>query len=424
MIAVKLHICSLLLVATLAGCPGGRAAALRSCPAAPRDPLATGEDRDVATLARGNRQFAFDLFRKLAAKNGGRENVVLSPYGISRALAVAAAGARGETRAEMARTLHIGLPPARTHVAFRRLITEVEPSEQGLPSRLEVATALFGQDGYRYRAAFVDQAKHAYRTDFRTVDFRSATQARQTINRWLADKTHGRFKALLPRRAIDKNSQLLLATAISLRAKWQLPFVPEGTRGEPFHLPDGRTRRVPTMVMEATVPYADRGEVQLIELAYKGGQLSMVIVLPRSAAQRRALEGHLGAAWFRCQTAALARREVQILLPKFAFTTRYDLGPDLARLGMALPMSEAADFSAIGGGQRPLKIDRVVHTAFVKVDEAGTEAAAATTTVLGIPIGAPPKPPPVFRADRPFFFFIRDQRTNTVVFMGRVADPR
>lgn len=320
----------------------------------------------------------------------------------------------------------LGLPPRRTHAAFRRLLETLEPTAKTLPGGLDVATAIFARDGYAYQAEFVKLAKQAYRTDFRSVDFRSTTEATRKINAWFSKKTRGRFDNFLSPSALRPNTSLILANAIYFDAKWYAPFKPRNTHPRPFHLPGGATAKVPTMAMGIGVPYTEDEHMQAIELPYQQTRLWMVIVLPRSAAHQRALERSIDEKWLESRLAAMKTREVELSLPKFTFRDRHELAGDLRDMGMVLPQSTAADFSGLGAAKgHPFALSSVFHSAFVKIDERGTEIAAATAG-QGIVVAAGPQPPPpvVFRVDRSFLFFIRDDKTKTVLFMGRVADPR
>ncbi|AUX40244.1 hypothetical protein SOCE26_016430 [Sorangium cellulosum] len=386
----------------------------------PRSLTPSVPEADSKELAVGNTTFALDLYRQVSAEPG---NLFYSPYSVSSALAMTYAGARGETAEQMATALRFTLPQERLHPAFNALDLALASRGEGAEGqdgegfRLNVANALWGQKDYFYVPEFLDVLAVNYGAGMNLVDFIQASgEAREIINGWVAERTEDRIKDLLPDGFLTSSTRLVLTNAIYFNAAWQFPFEEERTAPGDFTLPDGSTVSVPMMAGVEQVPYGEGDGYQALEMPYDGGELSMVLVLPsdlgafESGLDRARLEGVLG---------SLEERSVQIGLPKFEFESTLDLIPPLEELGMPMAFTSEADLSGING-QGGLYISGVIHKAFVSVNEAGTEAAAATAVGAGV-TSAPE--PAAIRFDRPFLFFIRDIATSAVLFAGRVANP-
>ena len=387
------------------------------------EPTPTVSDADLAELASGNTAFAFDLYQVLRGQKG---NLFYSPYSISLALAMTYAGARGDTETEMAQALHFLLPQDRLHPAFNRLAAELANRGEGAAGKdgkgfsLNVANSLWAQENYQFLQEFLDLLAANYGAGVSPVDFAGDPEAaRQTINDWVSKETEGRIEDLIPPGAIDTLTRLVLANAIYFNAAWLHQFEPGSTADGPFSLLDGSQVQVPMMRQTESFAYAQGEGYQAVELPYDGQQLSMVILLPAQG-QLDAFESTLDAARVESILKDLIAQQVMLTLPRFEFESQFSLQGALSTLGMPGAFTEAADFSGMTGN-RELSISEVVHKAFVSVDEAGTEAAAATAVIVGVT--SAPAEPVIFTADRPFLFLIRDIPTGTVLFLGRVVDP-
>ncbi|MGM0400603.1 MAG: serpin family protein [Chloroflexota bacterium] len=374
----------------------------------------------------GNNAFALDFYRAVRDTEG---NLFYSPYSISSALAMAYAGARGETEGQMAETLRYNLSQERLHPAFNALslaLTEGEEEEaekekEGDAFTLQIANAVWGQEGYPFLQEYLDVLAKNYGAGIHILDFVQASEeARQTINTWVSEQTNGKIKDLIPQGVIDELTRLILTNAIYFRASWEHPFDEEQTQDGPFHLPDGEEISVPMMRQTARFGYTEDEGYQAVELPYVGDRASMVILAPE-AGQFGAFEESLQAQDIESIMADMETKEVALTMPKFSFDARFQLAQQLAEMGMPAAFSpEEADFSGIDGS-RELFIQEVLHKAFVSVDETGTEAAAATAVVVGIT--SAPTEPIELTLDQPFIFLIRDMETDTILFMGRVVDP-
>lgn len=378
-------------------------------------------DAQRAAAVAGNTAFAASLYRELRTEPG---NLFYAPFSISSALAMAYAGARGDTEAQMATALGFSLPQAELHPAFNALDLALrsrahEASGEDGAVRLEVANALWGQMGQPFQAPFLDTLATSYGAGVRIANFAKEHEAaRELINDWAAEATEDRIEELMPEGVVDQSTRLVLANAVSFGAAWATPFDEASTRARGFERRDGVEVQVATMAAERRTPYAAGSDWEAVELPYVGHELSMVLVLP-ARGRLDAFEASLTGDTLSAITHALVPHEVDMTLPRVRVTSQLDLAARLGALGMVDAFGGAADFSGIDG-TRSLLVGAVVHQAFVEMNEAGTEAAAAT----GVEIE--PKstiPHAEIHLDRPYLFFIRDVATETILFLGRVEDP-
>ena len=368
-------------------------------------------------LVRGNNAFALDLYQELRGEEG---NLFFSPYSISLALAMAYAGARGETAAEMAQALHFILPQDVLHRALGtlNLILTLFP-----PAGVEfhIANAFWGQLGHHFLQEYIDLLSRDYGAELHLVDFRNTPDAcREHINAWVSEETGGKIEELLPPGSVGPETRLVLTNAIYFQGAWEYAFDSWRTREGPFRLLDGSHVQVPLMELERVyLPYAE-GRIegvryQAVELPYTQEELSMVILLP-ALAGFRTFERALDAERLEGILRELESWELHLVMPKFSFSSGFSLRETLLRLGMPRAFSTAADFSGMDG-TRDLWLNEVYHKAFIKVDEWGTEAAAASAVVGSWSL------PYELRIDHPFIFLIRDLRTGAILFLGRVLNP-
>ena len=377
---------------------------------------------DQADLVAGNGAFAFDLYHELRKKTDG--NLFYSPYSISLALATTYAGAHGETERQMAETLHFDLPQERLHAAFNGLDLALAGRGEGAAGkddggfRLHIVNAIWGQEGYPFLAPFLDTLAENYGAGLRLLEFQEDPEAaRVAINDWVGEQTEGRIEDLLPPGLVDTLTRLVLTNAIYFNAAWADPFEEGMTADGPFYPLDGNQVSVPMMLQTTSYGYAEGTGWQAVELPYDGHELSMVIVLPEMDTFT-SFEDGLDVDQLDAILAGLSPQQVALTVPKFEIESEAGLADALTALGMPVAFSEAADFSGMDG-TRELYIKDVVHKAFVSVDEAGTEAAAATAVVMVEK--AMPMEPVEVTVDRPFIFLIRDIETGTLLFVGRVV---
>lgn len=341
---------------------------------------------------------------------------------------MAAVGARGKTAEQMRQVLHLPADPiAPAFAALLRRLQEGDATKRGFT--LTIANALWAQQGYPWRPEYKKLIQQQFQAGLFDVDFISQSEvARTTINAWVKRQTGDKIEELLPRGSITPHTRTVLTNAIYFRGTWLTQFDKQQTREQDFTRLDGSKTRVPLMFQEISACwYAERSGIQALELPYAGQRLSLLVLLPQRPEGLLALEQD----WNHMQLQTLLQSlravgVVRVHLPRFRIEATYDLKPPLSRLGMRLAFSDQmADFSGMHTGPEPLYISDVVHKSLVEVDEQGTQATAATGVVIKSE-GSIPKPPqtvPVFRADRPFLFFIRDRGTGSLLFMGRLVDP-
>ena len=386
---------------------------------------------DVAQVAEGCNRFAFDLYAQLRGAEG---NLFLSPYSISTALTMTYGGARGETADQMAQVLHLPASGEAVHGVYGALQKDLNAAGEGPGApgfELVVANRLWGQKGFAFLPDFLALIERNYGAGLEQVDFaRETEEARKTINAWVEKQTRDKIKELLKPGVLDAMTRLVLTNAIYFKGKWAEEFDKKATRDEDFFLTPETKVAAPLMHRTADFGYFAGDNLQVLELPYqvargdshgRGDRLSMVVLLPKAKDGLAALETSLSAEKVAEWLGQLHRREVRVALPRFKTTAEFSLAEVLAAMGMKDAFDAGkADFSGMTG-DRDLFISAVVHKAFVDTNEEGTEAAAATAVIA--PLAAMPESPPVFRADHPFLFLIRDTKTGAILFLGRILDP-
>jgi serpin B len=382
-------------------------------------PAATASD--LKNLADGNSAFALDLYQALRGMEG---TLFYSPYSISQALAMTYAGAAGDTATQMADTMHFTLPPTQFHPAWNSLDLALSSRGQDAKGkdekgfRLHVVNAIWGQQDFPFLASFLDTLAQNYGAGLRVMDFIGSPEpSRVTINQWVSEQTEDRINDLIPPGAINTLTRLVLTNAIYFNAAWRYPFEENATADGPFTLLNGQKITVPMMHETEALRHAKGDGYQAVELAYDGNDLSMVILLPDKL---DAFEAALDSQKVNSIIQSLQGGEVALTMPRFEFDSSFSLKSKLAEMGMPVAFNSEADFSGMDG-KRDLCITDVIHKAFVSVDEAGTEAAAATAVIVGAT--AMPLEPVTITLDRPFIFLIRDIATGTILFIGRVVNP-
>ena len=373
------------------------------------DSAATPESLE-ATVDASN-LFAFDLYERYSA---GDDNVFYSPYSVSTALSMTYEGARGATAEEMQAVFHWSTYPDVRRPGAARAFNILNMGDR--PYALHTANALWMQMRYPFNEDYVAVVEDYYGGEPFLIDFGAPAKAADTINGWVEDRTQDKIKDLLsPQMLMD--ARLVLTNAIYFKGDWATMFDPKHTRPAEFHVTPEETITVDTMnMMDGRFGYLDAGDAQILELPYKGEDLSMVVILPRTG-EIHGFEESLTLQGFEEWLDMLEPTRLEVHLPRFKFETRYDMGKDLAEMGMPTAFTGSADFSGMSEGG--LFIGHVVHQAYVDVNEEGTEAAAGTGVVM---VESAPMLE-VFNADHPFMFAIRDRGTGLILFMGRVMDP-
>lgn len=377
-----------------------------------RAAAAAASEAQVAALARANGDFGLDLYRAIAAS--GSDNIVLGPHSISSAMAMIYAGARGDTATEMASVLHFAdvdsEVPSTLDALNRALASRAEPGVVDIRN----ANQAFARPGLPLVESYLETLTRDFGAPLAELSFADGDAARKVINKWAAQRTNDRIKELFPQGTLSGQTVLVVVNAVSLDAKWHYLFDPTETGVESFTLADGTTADVPTMHFNLYLPLAVGSDYQAVELPYGAkGDVSMVLFLPDDFA---AFEANVNYERLAAIFDAISEQGIHLSLPKFEFKSHPEMDAVLQGLGMRRVYGDA-DFTGMveGGG---VFLHTVQHEAFIKIDESGTEAHAATGASVAESHG------PTITFDRPFFFVIRDRVTGAILFLGRVMDPR
>lgn len=374
-------------------------------------PTACDSASQCEGFVKGNNTFAAQLYGELANKAG---NLFFSPYSVSSALGMAYAGARGDTAKEMQEVLHFPSDQARLNKTFKRVDKDLMATVNRNGVKLNIANALSLTGG-----AASKEFETILKDDYDAELFSGGVEQ---INAWVRQKTEGKIGQILDRLA--PHSACVILNAIYFKGLWKSPFSKESTRNAPFNVSSTKRVSAPFMFRRSRFKLLDAKDFQAVSIPYKGDDLSMVILLPGTTEGLAGLEKRMSAArldqWLK-RVDMQPVGEIDLYVPKFTMETSYALKSSFIKMGMKKPFERGADFSGISKGG--LWIAQIKHKGFLKVDEKGTEAAAATATQMATMAARPSHPFPVFRADHPFFFLIRDNGTGMILFMGRVDDP-
>ncbi|MFH1895021.1 MAG: serpin family protein [archaeon] len=376
----------------------------------------------IKETVKGNNQFAIEMYSEL---NTEGKNLFFSPWSISSALAMTFEGAKGQTAEEMKSVLHFQENDLDRRSSFAKIFNSL--NKENTEFELSTANALWAQKDYPFLESYVDTTKKYYSAEFTNMDFVNKTEeSRKTINSWVEEKTNNKIKNLIPQGSIDSLTRMVLTNAIYFKGDWETQFDKTKTKKEDFKVNETTTVQADMMSLkkgEEEFNYGETEELQIIEMPYKGKEISMIVLLPKNSLQET--ESMLSPEKLDEWKKLMHKKDVYVYFPKFTFETEYSLNEKLAEMGMPTAFSENnADFTGMFDSTKTtenLFISQVIHKAFVKVDEEGTEAAAATAVVMGATSAMPDFTE--FRADHPFIFLIQENSTGSILFIGKVADP-
>ncbi len=375
---------------------------------------------DINSVVKANNQFAFELYSRYKSKDG---NIFYSPYSLSSAFAMTYEGARGKTAEEIQTVFHFPQDASMHRDSFLKIYQQINKKDKKY--KLSTANALWAQKDYKFLDDYFILVDKYYGGKTANLDFaKEAEASRAIINHWVEKQTNDKIKDLIPSGSLSPLTRLVLTNAIYFKGFWLKPFDKKETNKEDFRITPDNKIKVQMMHLngkEANFYYAETDKLQILELPYEGDDISMLILLPKGddiKGIEESLDSEKLSAWKNSQK----REEVIVYLPKFKFETKYFMAHDLNDMGMPTAFKHGADFSGMTGDKR-LKIDDVIHQAFVDVNEEGTEAAAATAVIMALKAVAVPKSTKIFKADHPFIFLIQDRETENILFVGRVSDP-
>lgn len=393
--------------------------------AAPPPPVCSapqGSSADAQSLASGDTAFAVAMFSPAVAAAGAGQNVIVSPYSVSATLTMVDVGAAGDTDSQIQTALSLTGNGATIAPAYAALACQDETDGTTNGGVLSIANSLWGQQGTAFESTFLSVLSAGYEAPLQQVDFETDPDgAASTINSWVSTQTQGEIPTLLQPGALDPSTRLVLVDAVYFKGSWATGFDANQTAPKPFTLADGTPASVPTMDAQVTLGEGSVQGTAIYELAYKGSALAMDFILPTGPLSD--YEASLTPASLGAAVASLGSPEsgVELLLPKFSFTTNLALVPILQGLGVKdLFVPHVANLSGMDG-QMDLFVSAVVQQAIVEVDESGTVAAAATSATVSASFVSEP---PLVAIDHPFLFLIRDTRNGSILFMGQVEDPR
>jgi len=374
-------------------------------------------DDSVATLVEAINQFSLEMYAKLCI--GNDDNVFFSPYSIFVALAMTYEGARGTTAQEMYDVLRFQQKNDTTLCSFGKIYNLLNINAE---YTLNTANALWTQENYSFLQEYLQFIENYYMGNATSVDFNDAIQTAQLISKWVEENTGGKIKDFIAADDIHPLTKLILTNAIYFKGNWKYQFPAENTINKVFEVSPNSTINIPMMSIsnsEVDLLYAETEDLQILELPYESDNLSMIIFLPKEnylSKLEHMMTYHNLTYW----KDVLSETGVDVFLPKFKLKTEYRLKQILIDMGMAIPFTFDADFSGMNGKQ-DLYIEKIMHKAFIEVNEKGTEAAGATSVhmvLTSVPESI------VFNANHPFTFMIQHKETGTILFMGKIFNPQ
>ncbi|XP_029551493.1 leukocyte elastase inhibitor [Salmo trutta] len=380
-----------------------------------------------ATVRNSNTAFALDLYRILS-ENHADGNIFFSPLSISSALAMVYLGAKGDTAEQMAKTLCLDTATD-VHSDFQKLSSNI--NKPSASYQLKLVNCLYGEETFNFFPEFIAATQKFYHAELKAMDFiGAAEESRAQINSWVEKKTDNKIKVMLKPGSLSSMTRLVLVNAVYFKAQWISEFHEADTREQTFQVNENEKRQVQMMVQVKKLPYnyISQFKLQILELPYKGEELSMFFLLPADSNDPdqllklgRELTPERIHKWTRRQEMG-TRTKVQVSIPKFKLQEDYQLNTLLASLGMVDVFDQVrADLSGMNAAMEDrVCLSTVAHKAFVEVNERGTEA-GASTAAEGIMYGFNNKH--YFTADHPFIFFIRHNQTQSILFLGRFSSP-
>ena len=371
-----------------------------------------------AQLIDAGNAFGFELFRNIRNSNN-KENLLISPFSVSVALAMAYNGAGTTTKAEIEKVLQFnGLTPELINGAYQKLITEFQSLDEQVV--FEIANALYYSETFSIKPGFVSTNREIYNAEVTGLNF-SSPSAEEVINNWVAKRTKGKINEIIQQ--LKPMDRMLLLNAVYFYGTWSKEFDKQGTQNLEFYIADGSTIRVPMMNKLDTLPYLSEEHFKAIQLPYGSGRYNMVVLLPQKGKTPVDITGALSAEnWQAFINKFEITNRVDVKMPRFKFEFDTSLKKVLDEMGIQKAfIPEAADFSGIS--EEDLFINEIKHKSYIDVNETGTEAAAVTSAGFATTSFREEPPTVPFIVDRPFLFAITDTQTGVILFLGEVQHP-
>lgn len=382
--------------------------------------MKTGTSQEYKNQVKNNNKFTFELFSSLSNE---KENLFLSPFSVSTALAMVYEGARNKTRTEMARTLLFPDNSETLNKNFKDLISDTQKSDNNKFYVFNIANSIWAQKDFNFLHSFFTAANSYYNAKIEGVNFKTAKERKiacRKINDWTAKKTNDKIKDLLNANSLDKDTKAVLVNAVYFRAQWDKTFNKDLTKQEVFYgLPEYKKKDF--MHTEKRMRYVEKNSIKFLEIPYKNKKASLIILMPDTSVSIDALSKKINYNFYEELYKKAEYKNIKLSLPKFKIEYKNDLAKPLYNAGMRKAFTNSADFSGITC-KKELRIDKVIHQTFIKVDESGTEAAAATAVVMKRITSVNPAEVIEFKADHPFIFLIRENTTGSILFIGRLIN--
>ncbi len=381
----------------------------------PVDPVSINLTNDQISLIGSENSFAFDIFKRTLASSDGSENVIISPLSISSALSMALNGADGATRDAMLEALRVnGLTPEAINKSYKDLSQALLNVDKRV--LINIANSVWSEKNFVVKPPFAKILTDYYNAESGSFDINDPN-APHEINLWIESKTNGLIRNMIDN--LDPNTVMLLINAIYFKGKWQTQFDKSKTANGQFYREDGSTSEVPLMKQTSDYKVFSGEGFVLAEFPYGQGNFVMDVMLPEGNNGIAALIPVISDDNFKIWISQMSKRETDLTFPRFKYGFKLKLKSILSDMGMGIAFTDLADFSNIS--DLPLLINDVIHQAFIENNEEGTEAAAATAVIIGTT--SMPPPPLQIKIDHPFIYIIRETTTNSILFMGKVADP-
>lgn len=394
---------------------------LTSCTTLENDPALNKKielDSKSAQLVDANNAFGLELFRKITQLSP-KENIMVSPLSVSLALGMAYNGANGDTKTEMEQAMKLnGLTPEQINQSYKMLVEALQSLDEDVI--FEIANAIFYMNGFNIKQNFLDLNHTYYDAEVDDLDF-SSPSALETINGWVAEKTHDKISRIIDN--LSPDDRMVLLNAIYFYGTWTTRFDEEGTKMKDFTIADGTVKEVATMSKEDKLPYTTNDLFSAIQIPYGDGQYNMTVMLPQEGKTPADVIDELdNDNWKNWAGDFEEQGHVVVNLPRFKFGFDTGLNQALKEMGMIKAFSQtAADFSGIS--DQYLYISSAIHKTYIDVNETGTEAAAVTALVFTTTSSGNEPPKIYFSVDRPFVFAITEKDTNAILFIGEVKNP-
>ena len=371
---------------------------------------------DPAMITRNN-QFALELYKIISRKPG---NMFYSPFSISAALGMTYTGSKANTEKQIASVMHFATNDAAFYNNYQAYLASINNLNNDAVS-IYTANSFWAQADFTFKKEFVEIIRNHFSGEIKNVNFaKEAEKCRQEINKWVESKTNNKIQNLIQPGLIDDLTRLVLVNAIYFKAPWDMPFDEKATKKMDFKTTATTVVSADFMTAENNYKYYTENDFSAIEIPYAKGTLSMLIILPSDDNSFTSLQKNIDHTVYQKIVSAMTVKKIRLMLPKFNTTSEFELSDVLQEMGMPEAFSDKADFSGMTG-KKDLKISKVVHKAFINVNEAGTEAAAATAVIIRV------KSMPVnvveFKADHPFMFIIKENTNGSILFAGNIFDP-